>query len=75
MSDGWIYTKDELPPGYVSVQVYVPSQEPHPVVMEGYLFETAPGSPTHWIIPRLNKNEAITEIKAWRPFSEPPKEE
>lgn len=54
----WTSVKDGLPKPFVSVQVYMPGEAPHPTVREGFLtdkgvwhaglYDREPGEVTHW---------------------------
>ena len=56
--DGWARVEDILPKPFVSVQVYMPGEAPHPTVREGFLtdkgvwhaglYDREPGEVTHW---------------------------
>ncbi len=65
---GWIRTQDEQPGMYVSVLMYVPGDNPLPVVHEGYLT-----GDNIWI---SIYGEAYTmdEVPYWMPMPEPPKD-
>lgn len=72
--DGWIWTCGvKYPDPWVSVQVYLPEQEPMPTVREGYVIDEGEGVPTGWFIPALREGRLLYEIEAWKPMSDPPK--
>jgi hypothetical protein len=61
----WVSAKDRLPKPFISVLVYVPDEEPHPSVREG------------WVNPRGEwygggYDRIRDEVAAWKEMPEPP---
>lgn len=68
----WIPTKKSLPEPFVSVQVFIPSQAPFPIVREGYVIADDNGIPCGWFIPALReKLDLYDVVDAWTPFVAP----
>ena len=71
--DGWTETGGvDYPKPFFSVQVYLPTQCPFPVVREGYTIDED-GVPYAWFIPSLGEAYDLEEITFWKPMSDPPK--
>lgn len=65
---GWIRTADEQPGMFVSVLMYVPGDNPLPVVHEGYLT-----GDNIWIS-LYREAYTMDEVPYWMPMPEPPKD-
>lgn len=71
--EGWVKTSDCLPNPFESVQVYIPSQAPFPVVREGYVVDGGDGLPRYFFVPSLRETYDLYDgVKAWKPMAEPP---
>lgn len=70
----WTFTKDGgIPAAWESVQVWIPSQDPFPVVREGYIVDDESGIPLYWFVPALRERFMIDAIEAWIPMATPPR--
>lgn len=64
----WISVEDEKPEPFVSVQVYMPGEAPHPTVREGFITEDGV-----WYADLYDREP--DEVTHWKPMSEPPEVE
>lgn len=63
----WISVEEDLPPSFVSVQVYMTDAGEFPPVREGYHIQG-----NIFFIPALGERHPVSH---WKPFDDPPKEE
>jgi hypothetical protein len=64
----WISVKERLPQPFVSVQVHMPGERPHPTVREGYI-----SSEGIWVAGHFRRES--DEVTHWAEMPEPPEEE
>lgn len=63
----WISVEERLPEPFVSVQVHMPGERPHPTVREGYI-----SSEGIWVAGYFKRES--DEVTHWAEMPEPPKE-
>lgn len=75
----WNKTTNKLPESFISVLMYIPSQEPFPLVREGYLFtddydDNSNLNSRKWYCPALNEKFTLEDVTYWMDMPKPPKE-
>ena len=65
----WISVNDHLPPPFVSVLVYIPSESPLPTVHESYIADH-----DTWVNIQWGAKYDPGEVTHWMPLPSPPKE-
>lgn len=67
MPNEWISVKEQLPKPFISVLVFMPGEEPHPTVHEGFISYEGIWVSNHYV-------REHGEVTHWMPMPEPPKE-